>query len=135
MTKRASTIMVAVMFCTVSGCASGGGGTSGSRASPNRITYGEVAASNATNAYELISRVRPNWLREPPTASVSGGVIRSQTILVYVNRQRQESLDALKSISVADIDSAEWVDASRVQTLLSDVPSGSYTGAILIKLR
>jgi hypothetical protein len=128
-------MMLAMALSAVAGCASGGAATSGGRASPSRITRAEVDASNATNAYELISRLRPNWLREPATASVSGGVIRSQTILVYVNRQRQEDLNALKSISVADIDSAEWVDASRVQTVLSDVPSGSYTGAILIKTR
>ena len=135
MTHRARAVMAALIFGAVVGCASGGAGTSGSRASPNRITRAEVAASNATNAYELITRLRPNWLREPPTASVSGGVIRSQTILVYVNRQRQEDLDALKSISITAIDSAEWVDAGRVQTVLSDVPTGSYTGAILIKTR
>lgn len=135
MTRRVSVTMALVIFTAVAGCASGGAGTSGGRASPNRITRAEVEASNATNAYELISRLRPNWLREPPTGSVSGGVIRSQTILVYVNRQRQEDLDALKSISITAIDSAEWVDASRVQTVLSDVPSGSYTGAILIKTR
>jgi hypothetical protein len=135
MKKRASIMILAMTLIAVSGCASGGTGTSGGRASPNRITYAEIAGSNATNAYEMISRLRPNWLREPATASVSGGVIRSQTILVYVNRQRQEDLEALKSINVADIDSAEWVDASRVQTVLSDVPSGSYTGAILIKTR
>lgn len=135
MTKRARMMTAVAIISAVAGCASGGAGTSGVRASPNRITRAEVAASSATNAYELITRLRPNWLREPATASVSGGVIRSQTILVYVNRQRQDDFDSLKSISVADIDSAEWIDASRVQTVLSDVPSGSYTGAILIKTR
>lgn len=135
MNKPANMMIVVGILCAVAACASGGAATSGGRASPNRITHDEVAASNASNAYELISRLRPNWLREPATASVSGGVIRSQTILVYVNRQRQDDLDALKSISVDAIDSAEWVDASRVQTVLSDVPSGSYAGAILIKTR
>ena len=135
MSNQARAMMSALIFGAVIGCASGGAGTSGSRASPNRITRAEVASSNATNAYELITRLRPNWLRGQPTASVAGGVIRSQTILVYVNRQRQDDLSALKSISVDDIDSAEWIDASRVQTVLSDVPSGSYTGAILIRTR
>jgi len=135
MTRRASVLMAVVLFAAAAGCASGGAGGAGGRASPTRITRAEVDASNATNAYELISRLRPNWLREQPTASVAGGVIRSQSILVYVNRQRQEDLDSLKSISASAIDSAEWIDASRVQTVLSDVPSGSYSGAILIKTR
>jgi len=95
----------------------------------------EVAESNASTAYELISRLRPNWLRGQPTASVAGGVIRSQSILVYLNRQRLEDLNALKSISIGDIDTAEWIDAARVQTVLTDVPSGPISGAIVIRTR
>jgi len=115
-------------------CASGGAGM-GTRPNPTRITRSEVVNSNASNAYELINRLRPNWFKEPPTASVSGGVVRTQTILVYLNRQRMEDLDALKSVSIESIDSAEWLDASRVQTVLSDVPSGAFSGAIVIRTR
>ena len=83
----------------------------------------------------VISRLRPDWLRAQPTGSVSGGVVRSQSILVYLNRQRLEDLNALKTISVGGIESAEWVDASRVQTVLSEVPSGAIAGAIVIRTR
>ena len=89
--------------------------------------------SNASTAYELISRLRPNWLRQQATSSVAGGVIRSQTILVYLNRQKLEDLNALKTISIGDVDSAEWIDAARVQTVLTDVPSGPISGAIVIR--
>ncbi|PYO06445.1 MAG: hypothetical protein DMD30_12580 [Gemmatimonadetes bacterium] len=119
----------------MSACASTGTGSTTSRTSPTRITRAEVTASSATNAYELISRLRPNWLRAQATGSVAGGTVRSQAILVYLNRQRLEDLNALKTIGTTDIDSAEWIDATRVPTVLSDAPQGSIAGAIVIKTR
>ena len=116
-------------------CASSGSGSVGQRTSPTRISRSEISASSASNAYELISRLRPNWLRPTATGSVAGGVVRSQTILVYLNRQRLEDLNALKTIGTADIDSAEWIDATRVATVLSQVPPGPVSGAIVIKTR
>ena len=125
----------AASLAAIIGCASSGAGSSGFRASPTRITRSEIYSANASNAYELISRLRPDWLRTQPTGSVAGGVVRSQSILVYLNRQRLEDLNALKTISVGGIESAEWVDASRVQTVLSEVPSGAIAGAIVIRTR
>ncbi len=125
----------AALLVAIIGCASGGTGSTGYRSSPTRITRSEIYSANVSNAYELISRLRPDWLRAQPTGSVAGGVVRSQSILVYLNRQRLEDLNALKTISAGGIESAEWVDAARVQTVLSDVPSGAIAGAILIKTR
>ena len=125
----------AALLAAMIACASSGAGSSGSRTSPTRITRSEIYSANASNAYELINRLRPDWLRRQPTGSVAGGVVRSQSILVYLNRQRLEDLNALKTISVGGIESAEWIDASRVQTVLSDVPSGPIAGAIVIKTR
>jgi hypothetical protein len=125
----------AFAFTFLIGCASAGGGSTSGRASPTRITRSEIYNSNASNAYELISRLRPNWFRAQPTASVAGGVVRSQSILVNLNRQRLEDLNALKTISAGGIESAEWIDASRVQTVLTDVPDGAFSGAIVIRTR
>jgi len=123
------------LIVVMTACASSGTGSSSARTSPTRISRAEVAGSSATNAYELISRLRPNWLRAQATGSVAGGMVRTQAILVYLNRQRLEDLNALKTIGTADIDSAEWIDATRVPTVLSDAPQGSIAGAILIKTR
>lgn len=116
-------------------CASSGGGGTTTRSNPDSITRAEVSASNATNAYELVSRLRPNWLRATPTGTIGGGAITNQAILVYLDRQRLESLDALKTLSVEVIDSANWIDPSRVQTVMPDVPSGPIAGAIVIRTR
>ena len=132
---RARRTFTIALVASAIGCASSGAHKSASGTSPSRITRDEVAASNASTAYELISRLRPDWLRGQPTASVAGGVIRSQSILVYLNRQRLEDLNALKTISIGDVGSAEWIDASRVPTVLTDVPNGPISGAIVIRTR
>jgi hypothetical protein len=115
-------------------CASSGGGAS-ARSNPDAITRAEVSASNATNAYELVNRLRPNWLRATATGTIGGGNITRQAILVYLDRQRLENLDALKTVSVDVVDSASWIDPSRVQTVMPDVPSGPIAGAIVIRTR
>ena len=117
----------------LSACASSGGGSATARSSPDQITRAEIASSSATNAYELISRLRPNWLRTPATATVGGGVIRTQAILVYLDRQRLEDVNALRTISVTGIDSAQWIDAGRAPTVLPDVPTSPIAGAIVLR--
>jgi hypothetical protein len=116
-------------------CASSGGGGATARASSDKITRSEIHASSATNAYELVTRLRPNWLRPAPTGSIGGGVVRSQAILLYLDNRRLDDLNELKNISADGLESAQWIDAARVQTVLNDVPGGAFAGAIVLKTR
>jgi hypothetical protein len=124
------TLVTLIAFSRIVACVSSG---SGARpATSDRIARAEIASASATNAYELISRLRPNWLRPSGTGSIGGGV-RNQLILVYIDQQRAEDLNALKTVSTSMITSVQWIDASRVATVVPNVPPGSYAGAILIK--
>jgi hypothetical protein len=129
MTMRITRVIPIVL---VVACASSGGSSAGSRSSPDLITRAEINSSNASNAYELIDRLRPNWLRPTATGSISGGA-QSQIILVYLDRQRMEDLRGLRTITAASIQSAQWIDAARAPTILPDVPSGAIAGAIVIR--
>lgn len=120
-------------FAAFAACASSGTGSATARSLPDRLTRSEISTSNATNAYELINRLRPNWLRPPATGSISGGTIRSQMVLVYLDGQRLEDLSALRTISASSIQSAQWLDSSRAPTILRDVPAGPIAGAIVLK--
>lgn len=117
----------------VTACASSGSGSSSPRAAPDRITRAEIVASSATNAYELISRLRPQWLRAPAVGSIGGGTPRTQAILVYLDRQRLPDLNALNSLSIGGIESAQWIDATRAPTILPDVPTTPIAGAIVLR--
>jgi hypothetical protein len=119
---------------SLAACASSGTGSSaGSRSSPDRLTREEITKSNASTAYELITRLRPNWLRAARVGSISGGAARTQNILVYLDNQRLEDLNALKTISAGGIQSAEWIESTRVPIVLRDTPVGPVAGAILLK--
>jgi len=128
---RKTALLSAVV--TLAACASSGTGSSASRGSPDHLTRAEISQSNANTAYEVISRLRPNWLRATGVGSISGGATRTQMIVVYLDGQRLEDLHALKTISAGAIQSAEWIDKTRIATVLRDAPVGPVGGAILLK--
>jgi hypothetical protein len=121
------------ILAVVIACASAGSSGASLGSSPDRLTAAEIRASNATNAYELISRLRPQWLRAPGGGSISGGVVQNQTILVYLDGHRVGDLTALNTISVNGVTSMQFLDATRAPTVLNDIPRGSIAGAIVIK--
>jgi hypothetical protein len=109
-------------------------GSSTRRTSPDELTAGELRESNASTAYEAITRLRPNWLRATGGTSISGGVVRSQAILLYLDGNRLHGgLDALKTLSLGGIRSMQWLDATKAATVLSGIGSEPFAGAISIK--
>ncbi len=112
-------------------CASSGTAGSGSRSS-DQVTYAEIASSSATNAYALIERLRPNWLRTPGVASIGGGA-RSQIVVVYLDGHRLGDITSLRTLTVDGIKSMQWLDAARAATVLNEVGSDPIAGAIVIK--
>ena len=129
------TMITALAFpCLVLGltaCASSGTSRR-STGDPERITSAEISSSSATNAYELVSRLRPAWLKRTSTGSISGGV-RSQLILVYLDGNRLGDVSALRALSVTGIQSVQWLDAVRAATVLQRIGSDSIAGAIVLK--
>jgi len=122
-------------FATVvalSACASSGTTGSVRRPSSDQVTRAEIASSSATNAYELIQRLRPNWLRVPNVGSIGGGA-RSQVIVVYLDDQRLGDIDALRDLSAAGITSMQWLDAAKAATVLHEMGSDPIAGAIIIR--
>jgi hypothetical protein len=118
--------VVALIACASSGT------TAGARHSPDQVTTAEIASSSATNAYELIQRLRPNWLRVRTIGSIGGGA-RSQVVVVYVDGQRLGDTDSLRNLSAAGIISMQWLDAAKAATVLHEMGSEPIAGAIVIK--
>ena len=128
---RQLSLVAAIVVLTACASSTGSGRTSAS--SPEHITSVEIATTSATNAFELINRLRPNWLRAPATGSISG--MRSQLVLVYLDGQRLGDLQSLQSLSASGIRSMQWLDAARAATVLTEVGSDPIRGAILIRTR
>jgi hypothetical protein len=115
---------------TLVACASSGAATATHQT--DLITATEIATSGTTNAWDLINRLRPNWLRQQAIGSIGGGA-RTQVIAVYVDGHRFGDVSTLRSLSSSTIRSAQWLDAARAATVLNEVGSDPIAGAIVIK--
>ena len=63
------------------------------------ITYEEIqATTDARDAYELVRRLRPNFLNVRATGSASPGRIKQTDIIVYVNGAERGALETLRTI-------------------------------------
>ena len=105
-----------------------------SPATPDTITKSEIVGANAGNAYELISRLRPNWLKRTAPGSISGG-LRSQAVPVYLDGARFGDMISLRSLAVGSIESVQWLDAARAAIVLPGMTAEPIAGAIVIKTR
>lgn len=130
---NATTLLVLALFA-LPGCASTGIKTDGSAtrtSSSDYVTSIEINATSASNAYELISRLRPQWLQAGRAGSLSGGM-RTQIVAVYMDGVRIAERDGLRSISASGIKTMQYYDAARAATLLRDTGSEPLAGAIVI---
>ena len=90
-------------------CASGGaGGTSGARHDSNLITADEIVASHETNAFDVISRLRPLFLRTRGRSSLSAGTNSSDYATVFLDNQMYGDLNTLKNINAEQIRQIRW---------------------------
>ena len=107
MTRRPLTIAVALLLA-----ASACGQTPTGKVAPrnrNLITADEIAKSNATNAYEAIKRLRPEFLRTRGVTSTHS--MQAPTPVVYVDGSLYGPLGALNSITASSIASIEYLSA------------------------
>jgi hypothetical protein len=132
-------------------CASSGTAPATSSASarnPNLISQQEIAASTASNAYELVERLRPQWLRPGAVGSIKAdpGEVRAggpsavqstimQSTLVYLDNVKLGSRETLRSVSASGITSIRFLNAERATATLPDVGRDPISGAIVISTR
>jgi len=128
---RLSALIPLAAAALLSACASAPT-RSTSHSSSDRVTSAEIATAGASNALELITRLRPNWLRQPTTGSLGAG-IHNQVIVVYLDGHRLGDVTSLRTLSADGIRSMQWLDAIRAATVLTEVGSDAIAGAILIK--
>ncbi|HEX9939010.1 MAG TPA: hypothetical protein VGB15_17850 [Longimicrobium sp.] len=78
------------------------------RRNPRVLTAEDITRTGATNAFDVVSRVRSRWLhdRGPGEKDDAGPVL----LQVYRNGQLVGGADALRQIAAGDIQTMEWVD-------------------------
>ena len=141
--RRISIFVASVAL--VAGCASAGAAAGRRDVDRNVITADEIRGSSATNAYDVIARLRPQFLRTRGTISTGGMTSRNDAgstqegqlagtvqIAVYLDDTVLGSVDALKQIEVGAIQEIRYYNASDATTKWG---TGNSAGAIQVIAR
>jgi hypothetical protein len=110
--------MIKRVFFTASalvlwGCASGSSPGAPSR-DRNLITTEEIEALPVTNAWDLIDRLRPNWLRNQGPASIRSSA--PTYALVYIDEVRSGGLETLYRVSSQIIREVRFINGRDATT-------------------
>jgi hypothetical protein len=108
MARRAGSL---VLLLVLAAC----GTTSGSRrATSDILTRAEIETSSASNAYDLLQQLRPQFLRSRGATSIRDP--RPAYAVVYMNDVLYGNLVSLRSILVEEIDEVRYISATNATT-------------------
>ena len=132
--KKTSFAFLAIGAAGAIACASSGSTPKASEASRDNLTSVEIQATSAATAYDLVSRLRPQWLRASGVASI-GGRSTTPVTLVYLDGNRIGTIETLRTISASGVRTMQWLSATRAAVVLTEIGSDAINGAISIKTR
>ncbi len=104
------TLLTMVCLALTTACASSGGRSPGY--DRDRISTEELEERSFANMYDVVSSMRPNWLR---TAMGPSGSSATSSPLVYVDGRRLGGTDMLRSVSAQSVRSARYLSATEGQ--------------------
>jgi hypothetical protein len=120
-----------MVVCTA--CASGGGGGAPGteRGSSTRIIEAEILrlADSVNSAWEVVQRLRPQWLRSRGQVSVMSG--EGDRPIVYVNNARFGEMIVLQNIEALSVREMRFIRAADATTRWG---TGHPAGAIEVFL-
>ena len=131
--RRTCLMGVAAAGVTVAALACSSSTQAGARApsASRRVLLGdEIQAVPAANAYEAVSRLRPEWLRRRGQISIRDP--GAGEVVVYLDGVRFGGPGALRNIRAESVVHMEYLDASDATTRFG---TGHGGGAILIRTR
>jgi hypothetical protein len=100
------------------------------RRRPDVITADELAESGATDLYQAVQRLRPQWLRASGARSLSGGAAGT---VVYQNNTELGGLDALRQLGIGFASELRYLDGSEASNTLPGLGSRLVSGAIIVR--
>jgi hypothetical protein len=133
MDRTIRNVVISLTFLVTAACASSGAARSSS--SPDKLSRAEIESANTTSVYDVINRLRPNWLR-PPGMTMTGiqnsGV---QQVTVYLDNQPLGGIETLRSITTPSVLSMEFLSPTRAANVVNNMPNGLVTAVIMIKTK
>lgn len=115
-----------LMAGTLTACT---GGKQVSGGSADQITQQQIQeAGTVSNAYVLVKRIHPEWLRKRGSSSLT----QPSTISVYIEGNHRGGPDVLRQISVMDVESIEHLNSNEATLRYG---SGHDHGVIRVELK
>ncbi len=90
----------------------------------------EIRGTQVGTAYQIVARLRPEWLRRRGRASVRDPT--AGAVLVYLNGMRQGGVSALDAIVAETVLEMEYLNGQEATTRFG---TGHGGGVILVRLR
>ena len=126
---RRTSAGVCALALMLGACVPGGTSATPPTRSADLVDLDEIDESTATNAYDLLTQIRPNWLRGRGNSNLRGG---EALPVVYVAGVRQGSLEVLRGLSTLGVRQLRFIDAP---TATMRYGSGHSGGIIEVLLR
>ena len=102
---RRSIVVISLLLCVVAaGCHQQSG--TGGRSSRNVITQEEIDASNAANMYDLIARLRADFLKDRGAVSIKSN--QRERAVVFLNDQEYGILETMRNIPIGRISEVRY---------------------------
>ena len=130
MNVRAAVLLISLPSAWACASAGGGAARSAPRHEPNIISSEELQGASASNLFDAIRTLRPQWL-----SSRSPTMLRPQAegnIVVYMDRVRYGVLEMLRQFPLGDVESVRYYSPSEAE---GQFGLGHLQGAIQIVIR
>ncbi len=95
---------------------------------PNIITREEILASNANNLHDVVSRLRPQWLRTPAATSFNMNTV----IMVFQDQMNLGGPDALRQLGPELAYELRYMDGVRASAILPGITNGQHVEGVII---
>jgi hypothetical protein len=123
----APALLLLLVALVTAGCATGGPGEGGARSGPNVLEREDFAELHYADAYEIVARLRPRWLR-----ARGFGTLRDSSAnlpVVYRDERLLGEPGSLRDIDFDTVVRIEYISASDSTTRFGTGHSG---GVILV---
>lgn len=117
----------------VAGCASSG--IQRSSGSPDKLTRAQIAETRAPSAYDVLTRLRPNWLNPPGMTMTGMQNSRTPQVLVYVDGIRFGGTETLRTIITSTIASMEFLSPTKAANVVRDLGTGVASAVIMVNTK
>jgi hypothetical protein len=107
-------------------------GTVVARTDRNIISDAEIQSIPSANLYDLISKLRPNFLRSRGAVSLSSGTQASEFATVYMDGRPYGDITSLRSIVSTQVSEVRYYDSSNAASRFGTI-NGNGVIEVIIK--